>query len=52
MEIINQTLADELLKMSKADQAMRIKAQQTDEWDKSIDEHNTAKLKEVVAAIG
>lgn len=44
--------ADELIKMSEADQAMRKRGQETNEWDGSVDEVNTARLKEIVATHG
>lgn len=52
METLNQGLADELLKMSEVDQAMRNRAQLTDAWDATVDERNTARLKEIVASYG
>jgi hypothetical protein len=52
MENLNQDLASELLKMSEVDQEMRNHAQLTDEWDASIDERNTTRLKEIVAESG
>lgn len=45
-------LADELLEMSEADQAMRGAYQTGVEWDASVDEANTARLKEIVEEKG
>lgn len=45
-------LATELLAMSEADQAMRGAYQTGEEWDASVDEANTARLKEIVEEKG
>jgi len=46
------TLATELLAMSEVDQAMRDTYQTTNEWDASVDETNTARLKELIEQQG
>jgi hypothetical protein len=46
------TLAAELLAMSEADQAMRDTYQTTNEWNASVDEVNTARLKEIIEEQG
>lgn len=49
METLNQSLADELLKMAENDQAMRMKAINGEaDWDSSVDEANQTRLKEIV----
>ena len=49
MEMLNQSLSNELLQMAEADQAMRIKAINREaEWDSSVDERNQARLKAIV----
>jgi hypothetical protein len=46
------TVAAELLAMSEADQAMRDAYQTTNEWDSTVDEVNTARLKEIIEQRG
>lgn len=49
----HSSIATELLTMAKADQAMRTKASKDRSlWDNSVDHKNTARLKEIIAAIG
>jgi hypothetical protein len=49
METLNQSLADELLKMAEVDQAMRTKVISGEaEWDSSVDKASQARLKEIV----
>jgi hypothetical protein len=49
METLNQSLADELLKMAEADQDMRTKVISGEaEWDSSVDEASQARLKGIV----
>lgn len=43
-----QSIADEIIKMSEADQKMRKSGQ----WDSSVDVENTRRMKEIVAQIG
>ncbi|HUC95805.1 MAG TPA: DUF6624 domain-containing protein [Candidatus Saccharimonadia bacterium] len=51
--ILNQSLADELVKMSEVDQAMRIKAIEDDTvFDSSVDEVNSKRLQEIVETSG
>lgn len=45
-------LVTELLAMSEADQVMRDAYQTTNEWDTSVDELNTARLKEIIEEQG
>ena len=53
METLNQSLADELLKMAEVDQAMRMKFINGEaEWDSSVDEASQTRLKEIVEAEG
>src|SRR4051812_39429466 len=46
------TIAAELLAMSEVDQAMRNAYQITNEWDTTVDEINTARLKEIIEEKG
>ena len=46
------TVAAELLAMSEVDQAMRGAYQTTNEWDATVDETNTARLKEIIEQQG
>jgi vesicle coat complex subunit len=46
------TLAAELLAMAKTDRAMRDTYQTTDVWDGSVDEANTARLREIIEKQG
>lgn len=49
----HKSIAAELLAMAKADQEMRIRAtKDMSLWDESIDRKNTARLKEIIVAIG
>ena len=41
-------IANEIIAMSEADQAMR----KSEQWDASIDEKNTSRMKQIVADIG
>jgi len=53
MEVLNTSLADELLKMAEADQAMRTKAITGGAvWDRSVDEQNQARLRAIVDEYG
>lgn len=46
-------IVTELLAMAKADQEMRVRASKDkSRWDKSVDQKNTAHLKEIVETIG
>lgn len=48
-----QSISEELLAMSQADQEMRNKAiKDMSLWDNTIDTRNTARLKEIVAKNG
>lgn len=46
------TIANELLARAETDQALRTAYPMTNEWDDSVDEMNTARLKEIVAEHG
>ena len=48
MDQSHQAIADEIIAMSEADQAMR----NSETWDESIDVKNTQRMKEIIAAIG
>jgi len=42
----------ELIEMARIDQEMRNGSRETGEWDDSVDEHNTARLKQIIGEIG
>lgn len=42
----------ELIEMARIDQEMRNESTETGEWDASVDEHNTARLKQIIDEIG
>lgn len=53
MGTINQPLADELIQMATADQAMRANViEKGAEWDSSVDQANEEHLKEIVSRHG
>lgn len=53
MKILNQPLADALLSLAEADQAMRMKVINAEaEWDDSVDQLSQARLKKIVADMG
>jgi hypothetical protein len=53
MEMLDKPLADEILQMADADQAMRMKViDENTEWDSSVDEANQARLMQIVDESG
>jgi hypothetical protein len=53
MEILNQSLAEELLRMAEIDQAMRMKViNDGAEWDSSVDKASQSRLMEMVDSDG
>jgi hypothetical protein len=53
METLNQSLANELLQMAEADQAMRMKAINNEaEWDGSVDQKSQTRLMAIVDEYG
>lgn len=53
MGTVNQALANEILQMAEADQAMRLRAiEDTAAWDNSVDQTNQERLMEIVHESG
>lgn len=52
MEAKASVLADELMRMAEADQAMRNSNMEGGPWDASVDEANTKRLEEIIDVEG